>query len=144
MVSIAIDKIVKEFEETGVVTNVEGPVHHRFARSVENNAIVSESVGENPKVSIPRRSMELGLSYGTLWRIFRIGLHLQLYKVRLTQQLKPADHSRRRRYVEWMLKQQAVDGNFSNKIFFNTLAHFILGGMLIQKIVVFRVLSILK
>ena len=34
-------------------------------RSAENIAIVSESVAEDPYVPIPRRSQELGLSYGT-------------------------------------------------------------------------------
>ena len=43
----AIGKIVKKFEETGVVTNVERPVDHRCARSAENIAIVSESVAED-------------------------------------------------------------------------------------------------
>ena len=37
----AIGKIVKKFEETVVVTNIERPVHHRVARSAENTAIVS-------------------------------------------------------------------------------------------------------
>ena len=40
-------------------------VHHRFARSVGNIAIVSESVAEDPNVSISRRSQKLGLPYGT-------------------------------------------------------------------------------
>ena len=53
--------------------------------------------------------------------------HLHQYKVQLTQPLKPADHSQRRRYVEWVLKQQVLDGNFSNKIFFSIEAHFTLG-----------------
>ena len=44
------------------------------------------------------------------------------------QQLKPASHSRHRGYVEWELEQQAVDGNFSNKIFFRDEAHFTLDG----------------
>ena len=44
---------MKKFEETGVVTNIERPVHHRFARSAENIAIISESVAEDPNVSIP-------------------------------------------------------------------------------------------
>jgi hypothetical protein len=124
----AIGKIVKKFEETGAVTNIVRPVHHRFARSAENIAAVSESVAEDPNVSIPRRSQELGLSYGTLWRILHLDLHLHPYKVQLTQQLKPADHSQRRRYVEWVLEQQAVDGDFSNKIFFSDEAHFSLCG----------------
>ena len=63
---------MKKFEETGVVTQIERPVHYRFTRSAENIAIVSESVSEDPNVSIPRRSQKLGLSYGTLWR----SLHL--------------------------------------------------------------------
>ena len=42
------------------------------------------------------------------------------------QQLKPADHSQCIRYVEWVLKQQAVDRNFLNKIFFSDEAHFTL------------------
>ena len=54
------------FEETGAVTNIEGPVNHRFAHFAENIAIVSESVAQDPNVSIPRPSQELGLSYGTL------------------------------------------------------------------------------
>ena len=108
---------MKKFEETGVVTNIERPVHHRFARSAENIAIVSESVAEDPNVSIPRRSQELGLSYGTLWRILHLDLYLHPYKVQLTQQLKPADHSQRRRYVESVLEQQTLDGNFSKKKF---------------------------
>ena len=54
---------MKKFEEIGVVTNIERPVHYRFA---ENIAIVSENVAEDLNMSIPRRSQKLGLSYGTL------------------------------------------------------------------------------
>ena len=57
---------MKKFEETGVVTNNERPVHHHFARSAENIAMVSESLAEDQNVSIPRRPREFGLSYGTL------------------------------------------------------------------------------
>ena len=57
-----IDKIVKKFEESGVVTNIERPVHHRFARSAENIGIVSKSVVEDVNVPIPRHSQELGQS----------------------------------------------------------------------------------
>ena len=38
----AIDKIVKKFKQTGVVTNIKRPVHHRFARSAEKISILSE------------------------------------------------------------------------------------------------------
>ena len=37
----AVGPIVKKFEEIGVVTNIERPVPHRFARSAENIAILS-------------------------------------------------------------------------------------------------------
>ena len=116
---------MKKFEETGVVTNIERPVRHRFVRSAENIVIVSESVAEGPNVSIPCHSQDLGLFYGTLWLYFTFR-HLHPYKVQLTQQLRPADHSQRRRYVELVLEQQAVDGYFSNKIFFSDEAHFTL------------------
>ena len=56
-----ICKIMKKFEETRVVPNIEGPVH-RFARSAENIAIVSESVTEDTNVSTPRCPEQLGLS----------------------------------------------------------------------------------
>ena len=52
-----------------MITNIKTPVHHLFARyahSAKNIAILSESVAEDLNVSIPRRSRELGLSYGTL------------------------------------------------------------------------------
>ena len=85
-------------------------IHHRFSRSAENIAIVSESVAEDSSVSIPFRSQELGLTYGTLWRIFHLDLHLHPYKVQLRQQ--PATSS----------------NTSSNKIFFNDEAHFTLAG----------------
>ena len=55
---------MNKLDKTGVVTNIERPVHQRFARSAENMANVS--VAEDLNVSIPRRPQELGLSYGTL------------------------------------------------------------------------------
>ena len=96
----AIGKIVKKSKETGAVTNIVRPVQRRFARSAENIAAVSESIAENSNVSTPRRSQELGLSYGTLWCILHLDLQLHPYKVQLTQQLKPADHSQCRGYLE--------------------------------------------
>ena len=95
-----IGKIVKKFEETGVATNIKRLVHHRLARSAENIVIVSESVAEDPNVSIPRRSQELELFYRTLWRILHLNLHLHPYKFHHMQQQKPADYSQRCKYVE--------------------------------------------
>ena len=44
---------MKNFEETGVVANIQRPVHHSFARFAENIAIVGESVPEDLNVWIP-------------------------------------------------------------------------------------------
>ena len=55
-----------------MVTNIKRPLHHR-----ENIAIVSENVAKDPNMLI--RSQELGLSYGTLWRILHLRLHLHPY-----------------------------------------------------------------
>ena len=55
----AIGKIAMKFEETGVAANIKRPVHHRFALFTKNIAIVSESVAEEPNVSIPHCSQEL-------------------------------------------------------------------------------------
>ena len=45
-----IGKIVNKFEETGVVTNIERPVHHSFARYADNFATVTESIAEDPNM----------------------------------------------------------------------------------------------
>ena len=45
-------------------------MYYRFAHSAEYITVVSESVAEDPNVSIPRRFQDLG----TLWR-----LHLDLH-----------------------------------------------------------------
>ena len=76
-----IRKIVKKFEKIGVATNLEMAVHLHFAHSAEYIAIVSNSVAEDPNVSIPHRSQELGLFYGTLSHILHLYLHLHPYKV---------------------------------------------------------------
>ena len=42
---------------------------------------VSENVADDPNMSIPRHSQELGLPYSTLWRSLHLDLHLHLYNV---------------------------------------------------------------
>ena len=64
-----------------MVTDIERPVHHRSARSAENIAVVSKIVAEETNVSIACRSQELGMSYGSLWCIMHLDLHLHPYKV---------------------------------------------------------------
>lgn len=50
---------------------------------------------------------------------------LKPYKFQLVQELKPADHLHRRRFVEFIQEQAA---GFSEKIFFSDEAHFYLSG----------------
>ena len=134
---------MKKLEEAGVFTNIERPVHHRFARSVENIAIVSESVAEDPNVSTSRRSLELGLSHGTIWRI----LHLDPYIRK-----KSSSRNNRRQltihnivdtwngclnYKRWTA---IFRKKFSSALKY--ISHSV--GMLINKIVLFGFLRILK
>ena len=55
-------------------------------------------------------------------------LHLHAYKIELTQELKPTDHVQRREFVNFVLENQKVNGNFSKKIVFSDEAHFQLDG----------------
>ena len=61
-------------------------------------------------------------------RILTKDLHLLAYKIQLTQELKPTGHMQRREFVNWVLENQKVDGNFSKKIIFSYEAHFQLDG----------------
>ena len=79
-------------------------------------------------MSTPNRFQELGLSYGTIWRILHLDLHLHPYKVQLTKQLKPADHSQRRRYMEWSLNNMRWTAIFRTKFSAFDEANFTLGG----------------
>jgi len=54
--------LVAKFESTGSINNQPTPLRRRNARSAENIAAVRESVRENPRWSISRRSQEFGLS----------------------------------------------------------------------------------
>ena len=99
-VESTIRRLVNKFESSGTVTDTIVPVRQRNARSEANIAAVNESVPENPNLSIPRRSQELGIYQTSTWRILRKDLGLHPYKIQLTQELKPDDHSLRRRFAD--------------------------------------------
>lgn len=121
----AIKNLVDKFKSTGSVQNIPTTTRTRSGRSPENIAAVSESVEEDPNLSIPRRSQHLGLSTMTTWRILRKDLALKPYKVQLVQELKPADHSLRRQFANFIAEQGT---GFSEKIIFSDEAHFHLNG----------------
>ena len=86
-----------------------------------NIAIVSKSVAEDPNVSIPRHFQELGLPYGTLWRILHLDLHPYPYKVSQLTDYNIVEPWNR-------CLNNVTFGNFSNKILFSKETHFTLGG----------------
>lgn len=123
-----IERLMARFKETGSVGDRPVPVRRRTARSNENIAAVAESVREDNRMSIPRRSQEVGLSQTSTWRILRKDLGLHPYKIQLTQELKPQDHGSRRTFADWVLEQLETDPHFGEKIIFSDEAHFWLNG----------------
>ncbi|CAB3225785.1 unnamed protein product [Arctia plantaginis] len=97
----AIQKLVEKFELLGQVSDVKNKTRARRSRTTENIAAVAQSVEENAGLSIPRRSLELGIPQTSLHRILHKDLGLKAYKVQLTQELKPADHQQRRVFADW-------------------------------------------
>lgn len=124
----AVRAIVDKFESKHSLLDVPMPVRQRTGRSTENIAAVSASVRNEPNQSIPRRSQELGISQTTLWRILRKDLGLHPYKIKLTQELKPLDHLKRRNFSDWALLKSEENSDFHRKIIFSDEAHFWLNG----------------
>lgn len=123
-----VRRLVQKFEQTGSVVDNKRIGRPRTSRSAENIAAVSDSVIECPKTSIRRRSLELGISRSTMQRILTNDMHLHPFKIQLTQELKPNDHLKRRVFVDWVLENQQVDGDFVKKIIFSDEAHFHVDG----------------
>ena len=55
---------------------------------------------------------------------------MHAYKIQLTQNLKPADYGKRRRFADWVLERLAVDNNFAKRIIFKDEAYFYFSGFL--------------
>ena len=101
-----------EFELLGRVSDLKNQTRARRARTLANIASVAHSVEENPGLSIPCRSLELGISQTILHRILHQDLCLKAYKVQLTQELKPADHQQRRFIAKWVLEMHENEPEF--------------------------------
>jgi hypothetical protein len=84
--------MIKKFEGTGSIMDSKIPVRHHTDRSLDNIAAVSESAAESPGTSIHHRSQQLDIPRSTMQRILTKDLHLHVYKIQLTQELKPTDH----------------------------------------------------
>ena len=87
---LTIEHLVEKIQSTGTVQNVPVPVRQRSARGDENIDAAETSVEESPNA---HRSQALGISETSLWRIMLNALGLHPYKLKLTQEQKPLDHS---------------------------------------------------
>jgi len=104
------------------------PVSHRTGRTLDSFAAVSECVAESPGTSLHHCSQQLDIPRSTVQQILTKDLRLDAYKIQVTQELKPTDHVQHREFVNWVLENQKVDGNFLKKIIFSNRAHFQLDG----------------
>lgn len=123
-----IRRTMEKFEREYTLLDLKKPTRMRTGRSEENIAAVAASVHDDPNLSYRRRAAELGLSQETTRRILRLDLGLHPYKIVLTQQLKPEDHSRRREFANWALQMLDDDPDFGQKIIFSDEANFYLSG----------------
>ena len=124
---------MEKFASTVTVQNVPVSVRQRSARSVENIAAANASVEESPNVSLTRSSQALDIYVTSLWRILRNDLGLHPYKTKLTQELKPLDHQKRRMFVNWVEQQLENDSDFYRRIIFSDEDHFRLNGFVNQQ-----------
>ena len=120
--------IVNKFKNKFTLLDVPVPRKRRIARSEEIIAAVSASIQNEPNQSIPRRSQELGIAQTTLWRIMRKDLGLHAFKIKLTHELKPLDHLKRRNVSNWARAKLEENEEFHRKIVLCDGAHFWLNG----------------
>ena len=123
-----VKRMIKKFKETGSIMDSKLPVRHRTGRSLDNFAAVSGSVAESAGISLRHCSQQLGTPRSTIQRTVTKDLRLHACKIQLTQELQPTGDVQRREFVNWVLENQKVDGNFSKKIIFSDEAHFQLDG----------------
>ena len=130
----AVRAIVDKFETKFTLLDVPVPKRRRIARSKEIIAAVSASIQNEPNQSIPRRSQELDIAQTTLWRIMRKDLGLHAFKIKLTQELKPLDHQKRRNFSNWALAKLEENEEFHRKIIFSDEGHFWLNGFFMPEV----------
>lgn len=123
-----VRRLMKKINERGSTANIKNSGRPRSGRSVENIALVRESVNGSPQKSVRRRSQQLGIRYSSLQRILVRDLHYHPYKIQFTQELKMLDHQKRLDFVDWVLRRQQEDDGFARKVIFSDEAHFHLNG----------------
>lgn len=118
---------VARFRASGSVVPArhQGPVPS--VSTEENMQRVSDSIMQNPRMSLRARSSALGIARSTLHEIIKKKLKFHPYKIQIIQKLNENDYQTRLTYAERMLATFSTDTRLRN-IFFSDEAHFHLGG----------------
>lgn len=93
-----VKRLIKKLRETKSNSNLKQFGQSSANCSKENIAKVGESAAESQTISVR-------ISTDSLQRILTKYLHLRVYKVQLTQELKRTYHGKRKVFVEWIMKQ---------------------------------------
>jgi hypothetical protein len=80
-----VQRLIKKFEETGSIVDIRSPGRAHARRSLENIAVVRQSVDVSPGKSIRRRSQQLAIPRSTMQLILKQDMQLHAYKLQLTQ-----------------------------------------------------------
>ena len=102
-------------KETGILIHKLKREKPKPVLTLENIAVVAESVHEAPSTLIHRRSQELNISEILVRQISHKDLGMTLYKVQLVQELKPINHPMRFRFAKWVCDRLTEDANFGKK-----------------------------
>lgn len=121
-----IKKLVKKFLETGSVTNLK---KKKIIHNEEDAAtlLVLDSVEDNPKLSLRRRSLQIGVSKSHIQRILK-ECKMHAYKPVFNHTLEPGDDEKRLYFCLWMGNEIMRNRNFHRNIMFSDEATFSTNG----------------
>ncbi|XP_054260018.1 uncharacterized protein LOC128984702 [Macrosteles quadrilineatus] len=89
--AVKLKKAFSTFGEISHFLDIKRPLRSRAGRSLKNIEAVHDSVEDNARTSIRRRSQQLCLARSTAQRILVKNLHMCPYKIQLAQEIKPRD-----------------------------------------------------
>lgn len=121
-----IRKLVKKFLKTGSVINLK---KKKIVHDEEDVAtlLVLDSVEDNPKLSLRRRSLQIGISKSHIQRILN-ERKIHAYKPIFNHTLELGDDEKRLYFCLWMGNEIMRNRNFHNNIVFSDEATFSTNG----------------
>ena len=118
----ALNWWMNQFKETG---NVEKQKSTSRPRTLEKDVErIRQSCIRNPKKSIARRSVTLGIPKTTIQNVLQKCLRPHAYKIQLKQEIKPDDRTNHVEFATFMLNAIDEDETFLQHIYFRTRQHF--------------------